>query len=340
MKFTRISLTWLTVVLVCGAAAAWAKPASTGPVETLQSFQKALSADPPQVQVFWTSLPTSYQTEIRKLISTFAKNTDPDLWNAGFRVLGKTAAIARQKGKFVRESALFAEFTGQRGAAGNAPFFTKPEHWDSMVTIVETIAQSKISTHEGLKKLDPERFLATTGAKLSSACIDLALAASGSDAENELERFSGGTFTLVEGDDDSATVKFVVEGNDATDIRLVKVENKWVLADLADQFEKSIAQAHKSVPQLSITAQQKTQCLTLVKAIEEGLDELLAADTQETFDATGARLAQQLPGLLGLAAQNFAGPQDLQLNESPPRLPATQPDEDPSDKPSDESSDE
>ncbi len=61
MKIARFSLTlFMFLAALCGKAAA-ADAQTLGPVETLQSIQKALSADPPQVQIFWTSLPETYQ---------------------------------------------------------------------------------------------------------------------------------------------------------------------------------------------------------------------------------------------------------------------------------------
>ena len=325
MKTARISLIGLAIVLVFGAAAASKETPTLGPVETLQSFQKALAADPPQVQIFWTSLPASYQTEIKDVISTFADKTDADLWNATFRVLGKTAKVARNKEKFIRQSPLFTQFTGSHEDGAAAPFFTDPRHYKSIVNFVETIVTSDIATHNGLKNLDPGKFLATTGTKVAKSCIDLALAASGEQATNELEKFRAGTFTLVEENGDNATVKFAVEGQDETEIKLTKVEDKWVFAELAADFEKTLAQSKGPLAQLEITAEQKTQILSIVKAFEMGLDDLLAANTQEAFDATSAQLAQKCIGLVAGAAGGAFGPQHgLQFNDSTPPIKPTE----------------
>jgi hypothetical protein len=319
MKTARISLAGLTLLLAL-AAIAKANTTGLGPVETLQSFQKAMSADPPRVEIVWTSLPESYQDKIKNIISTFADKTDPELWDATFRILAKTAKVARQQEEFIRHSPLFTQFTGSEQGAGDAPFFADPKHYKSIVTFVETIATSDIATHQGLKNLDPERFFATTGRKVAKSCIDLALAAGGTDGKKELEMFKSGTFTLVEENEDSATVKFSFDGGEANEIKLAKVENKWVFAELAEDFEKTVAQSKQPLAQLEITAEQKSQFLAIAKAVEEGLDELLAAKTQDAFDTVSAQLSQKFVGLVASAAGGAFGPQpgSINLNEATP----------------------
>jgi hypothetical protein len=307
MKLARISLVWAAIVLVAASTAS-AAPA-LGPVETLQSIQKAVAAEPPQLEVFWTSLPKTYQNQIRGLITEFASKTDADLWNASFRVLAKSAKVAREKGEFIRQSPLFAEVAGGKTSTGaNAPFFTEERNWDSLITVVETIATSDISTHRGLKTLDPGKFLATTGTKIAKACIELAQAAGGEAAQGEFEKFTSGTFTLVSEEDETAVVKFEVEGEDDEEIRLAKVDDKWVFAELAGDFSQQFSQAKAQIGQISVTAEQKKQCLGLLKAIEGGLDELLAADSQETFNTTTERLAGELQvQFAGVAASFMEG---------------------------------
>lgn len=327
MRIAQIALSSLALtVALCTAA--FAKPAPPGPVATLQSFQSALTADPPQVQIFWTSLPKSYQAQIKELISQFADQTDAELWDAGFRILGKATKVAGDKAEFLRGSPYFAQFTSKD--AGPAAFFTEPKHWESLVSFTQAIATSDISTHAGLKNLDPEKFLATTGAKVAKSCIDLALASAGQkDAQAEFERFRSGKFTLVEEDDDSATVKFEVAGQPAAEIELTKVDGKWIFAELAEDFEKQISAARASLKQVAITAEQKAQVLAIAKAIESGLDELLATSSQAEFDKVCAKQAEQLQGLAGNAVATFS---DIKGSVPATKKPADEDHEDSSDE--------
>jgi hypothetical protein len=285
----------------------------------LQSIQQALTAEPPQLEVFWTNLPASYQTEIRGLIAEFAKKTDADLWNASFRVLGKAAKVAKEKGEFIKNSPLFAQVAGGKTAtAESAPFFTEERYWNSMIDVVETVAASDISTHRGLATLDPGKFLATTGTKIATNCIELAEAAGGQNAQGEFEKFKSGKFTLVSEEDETAVVKFDVEGEDGEEIRLTKVDDKWVFAELAGDFSQQFAQAKAQIGQISVTAEQKNKCLGFLKAVEGGLDELLAADTQETFNTTTERLAGELQAqFAGVAASFMEG---LNSANTPPNV--------------------
>lgn len=300
MKTVRALLSLLFVALLASSKVAAADTLSVGPVETLESIQKGLSANPPHVQVLWTTLPASYQKDVRSLISDYADKIDPKLWDASFRLIGKAAKVCREKLDYILASEDLAKLREMPGV--NAAYFSEPEHWELLISLVETIAKSDIATHAGLKKLDPEKFLATTGNKVAEACIKLAMAAGGDDAkkaEHEWELFRHGKFTLAHEDDHSATVKFEIEGKDANEIRLVKVEGKWVFAEMADQFEKAIAEAKAASAQVEVVSQQSEQFLQVAAVIETGLDELLAANSKEEFEAIGQRLAAQIGGMAG-----------------------------------------
>jgi hypothetical protein len=304
MKTARIGFWTLMVVLACSVATA--KEAALGPVETMQAYQKALASNPPKLGVFWNQLPESYQSEIEGLIEAFAEQTDAELWDAGFRVLGKVAKVAGTQGEYIRKSPMFGAVAA---SAGDKPFFTEQKHWDAIVSIVETIAESDLSTHEGLEELEVDKFLDNTVGKIAQSGIDLALASSGqkADAKAELAKFKNGKFTLVNEEDESATVSFEADGK-TTEIKLTKVEDKWVFAELASDFEAQIKNAKGSLKMAKVSDEQKKQILSVTKAIEEGLDELLTAKSQADFDKICAAQAEKIQGKIGAAAAAFVGP--------------------------------
>jgi hypothetical protein len=336
MKFARITLSLVVVALLVRGQAASAESKALGPVETLESIQTALTAEAPQVEVLWTSLPASYQKDIRGLIADFADNTDPKLWNATFRLIAKAAEVAREKREFILEGESFSKISaGAQGAVG-AEFFADPKHWESLVSIVETIAKSEIGNHEDLKNIDPEHFLSTTGAKVVETCLELAQAAEGDDAEQAKkgwEMFRGGKFMLAHEEGDKATVKFEMEGAEVAEVHLVKVDGKWIFAEMASEFKKTMSDAKASTAQLKVVAMQSEQFLKAADVLEAGLDGLLEAESQEDFDAAGKKMAQKVGGV-------FAGGPGVATDVSPNSISSTETEKDSTETEEEESTEE
>ena len=79
-----------------------------------------------------------------------------------------------------------------------------------MVGIFETIVNSDIKTVAGLKALDPEKFLSTTGSKLSRDFKDLAAAVGNEETSNTIDKLGDTKVSVVKSDGDKATLKIEV----------------------------------------------------------------------------------------------------------------------------------
>ena len=121
-----------------------------------------------QPHLLWAMLPAKYQEDVKGVIADVGAKSDPDLWAKTFVVFGKLVQVGKEKKEFILAHPLLAAGP----VAANKDSIVKG--WDGVVELFEIISTSEISTAEGMKTLDPEKFLAGTGQKLISHALQLA----------------------------------------------------------------------------------------------------------------------------------------------------------------------
>jgi hypothetical protein len=288
------ALRWLSiailVAILAGCGSVFAIPST--PDGTVQTVTSELANNRPQV--VWQALPASYQTDIREVIVAFADKMDADLWNRTFTVLGKISRVAKDKKEFILAT------------IGDSPIEQLNEekleelneNWDLVVAIFETIVASDIKTVDGLKTLNPEKFLATTGSRLSKNFKDLATAVADEETAETLAQLSQTKVTLVTSEGDNATLSIAAPDQPAKTVEMVRFEGKWLPAEMVANWDTGIEQLKQSISQIDFAGPSRAMYLGVIGQFEQTLDQMLAANSQQEFDQAAAGLKEMFGGLL------------------------------------------
>lgn len=226
-------------------------------------------------KALWHALPAKYQADVIGLKNSFATNMDADVWNKAFTVVGKAAQVLKTKKEMLLANPLLG-FVPPPVTDG------LKNSWDTVVGMIDTIAQSEIRTLEGLKTADPATFLASTGNALLGS--SLKVAETFPPAAEQVGKVKKVKVSLVKQDGDTATLKVETEGEKPSEDVFKRVGGKWLPAGIVDGWDKNINDAKANVADLKIPADLKPSLMEALTAVEGRLNALLAAKDQETFN--------------------------------------------------------
>jgi hypothetical protein len=262
------------------------------PDGTVQAVTSELANDRPQV--IWRALPASYQNDVREVIVAFAGKMDADLWNKTFTVLGKISRVAKDKKEFL----LATINENAQGQLDEEQFEQLNANWDRVVAIFETIVNSDIKTVEGLKTVDPEEFLATTGSQLIKNSRELATTVADEETADAFAQLGETTVTVLKNEGDTATLSIETPDQPAKTVEMVRFEGKWLPAEMVANWDTGIAQAKQSISQISFDGASREMYLGILGQFEQSVDQMLAANSQQEFDQATAGLKAMFGGLL------------------------------------------
>jgi hypothetical protein len=288
------ALRWFSIALLLALLAGCGSSAGipSTPDGTVQKVTSDLAGDRPQI--VFQALPTSYQNDVREVIVAFADKLDADLYNRTFAVLGKISRVAKEKKEFILATVAEAPVPQLQGEN----IEKLDENWDRVVAIFETIVASEIKTVDGLRKLDPEKFLATTGAQLSKNIKELATAVADEETSAVFEKIGQTKVTVVKNEGETATLSIETPGQEAETIDMVRFEGKWLPSELVANWDTGIEQARQSIAQIDFSGPSRQMYLGVLTQVEQTLDQMLAASTQEQFNQAIASLQPIFGGLM------------------------------------------
>ncbi len=287
MKTARPLWLALSLALLVGCTKKQSVVVPSTPDGTVTAVATALSEDKPQV--LWSCLPAKYQQDVQGVLTEFAAKADPEVWNETFAVLGKGVKMLREKKQFILNHPM-VNFT---------PAAAKKDeiaaNWDKAVTLLSDLLDSEIKTVDGIKNMDPEAFLASTGSKLFANVRDLANSISPEAETASLANLKDLKATVVETAGDKATIKTEMTGGKTKTMEFVRVDGKWLPAEMVSSWDREIAKIKSSIAQMDMGGKNKPMLLAQLKMADGVLDQLLAADTQDAFN----QALSSIPGLGG-----------------------------------------
>jgi hypothetical protein len=299
-----IALRWFSIAVLLALLAGCGSSAGipSTPDGTVQKVTSDLANDRPQV--VFQALPASYQNDVREVIVAFANKLDAELWNRTFAVLGKISRVAKEKKEFILATIGEAPVPQLQGEN----LENLEENWDRVIAIFETIVASEIKTVDGIRKLDPEKFLATTGSQLSKNIKDLATAVADEETAEVFEKIGQTKVTVVKNEGETATLSIETPGQPAETIDMVRFEGKWLPSELVANWDTGIEQAKQSIAQIDFSGPSREMYLGVIGQFEQTLDQMLAANSQEEFNQAIASLQPIFGGLL---TSNFGGAEEV-----------------------------
>ena len=243
----------------------------------------------------WQSLPVSYQADINELAQLMGHQLDADIYAQIVALIGQLGSLIQQQQHFIFGSEkLAASIQNTSALKSSIPAF---------VGIIELFVDSSFGSVDRLKQFQGQSFFATTisgvicHAQGFSDWIKL--------PDFTVASLSQAQVTVVSQDATHAELELKLAGQTADFLQLVKVEGRWVLLEVAEQWAAKMAelQVKFAVSAAESIALQKPQLMGLLAMLDGVLAQLAAAETQQQFDQAVRGAMMPLLGLMMLGQQ-------------------------------------
>ena len=226
--------------------------------------------------ILWHAMPTSYQTDINAIAQLSGSKVDPEIYDKSLGLVSRFAEVADKQKLFILNTKLGGELAAEQIAEIEAA-------WPSIIGFIQTIVTSSISSSAGLKAFDGQGFSEQTLPALFKYSNDLAAL---SNEENPFNVLEFDSLKTVESTDTTAVLEITFVNGDVEAEDFIKVENRWVPAEMATNWSKEIGDAKKQLEAISSEemAKNKPQIMGMITMLDGILTQLNTAETQEQFD--------------------------------------------------------
>ncbi len=238
---------------------------------------ESIAANQPE-QIF-DLLPKSYQNDIEEVVVAFARNTDTAVWNQTRGLLGKISRVLT-----VQQDLLATALTK------HIPDSDDPDALREGIAALSLVAghlgNSGMSDIQRLKQGNLRQLLADDGHILMESLETAAGTVSGNiNQPNMWSSARSATVEVLTADDDTATIRTVV-GEEIEDIELLRVDGRWIPAEMADGWQESIASQRQAIASMATPeGRQQQQMATMMLGMVDGvLSQIEQAKTAEEID--------------------------------------------------------
>jgi len=250
------------------------------PEGTVVTVAKELANNNPGV--LWDAMPASYQTDVETLVHEAAAKIDAEVYDKAFVIANKAVDLLKDKKDFILGLPLLKEgFVAMMIKDQNA----LEDNWNDIVDVLEILTTSDLETLDSLKSLDVGDFVATTGGKLMGQFQKLSDLATDPTMAETWDKLASVDVEVKSTEGDKAVIEIKVEGEDPETMTMVKVEGKWIPEDMAKDWKENIEEMKANVAEMTagLSADQKTNMLAQMAGVEQIVDQLAKAETQEEF---------------------------------------------------------
>jgi hypothetical protein len=305
----RVAITALVLFTALGCA----KTADSGgkapkipdsPDGAVYAFAEAIQDN--RTEDVWKYLvPEGYKTDINEITTAFAEKMDPAVYDQAFATVMRAIEVLDDRKDIILASETFkssgADADAIRTGLSNTLVFT------------ETLKTSEVATVAGLSSVDWGQFLATTGNEF----IKQAKAIEAEDGDNPLDDLDSLKVETVDATENTATLRISSADHEPEDVQMVKVEGRWIPADLADEWDKSIDEARQGLAEITpeTMAAQKTQIMMFMGMADGLIEQIASLQTPEEFDAAVGPL---LAGFMGGGMGDMGDDADWEMSEDEP----------------------
>ncbi len=231
-------------------------------------------------------LPASYQQDVTKLVHDFAGKLDAEMYDKSMETLAKAAKLLTDKKEFFLNSQMLAQMPADDKAALSA-------NWDTIVGMLDAVANSEIKSLDGLKTVDIRKFLKGTGSKVMAGMQNL--------PDSPLKDLAQMKAEIVETTEDGVVSLKITRGEATVETEdFTQVEGRWIPVEMSEDWEEAMTEARARIDSLTpeVMQAQKVQVMSVLATVNAVLDQLAAAKTQAEFDQTVAGLMNMMGGMI------------------------------------------
>ena len=290
--FCSVVLT-LMVVIGCGGGVGAQLTIPDSPDGTVRVVLDGLVQHHPEV--VWRALPVSFQQDVTDLTTDFADTVDPAVFDRAVAVARKSIVVLQSKKDLILDSATLKK--------SQVDAQTVDAFWESAVHMLDALLASEVADLLTLREIDVEAFLATTGATIMDHASELP--AENEEMENFSQRvaaFEQAEVELINEDGDHAVVLLTVPDEDPIELRLIRVEDRWIPVELASQWPQAVAEAGARIQMLNSdeAARTRVQVLFGIGIVEGFIDQIDQMETSDEIDdLIGGFLGNVMPKQTG-----------------------------------------
>ncbi|MCU0234714.1 MAG: hypothetical protein MUE90_11880 [Thermoanaerobaculales bacterium] len=296
----RFALTLLVSVLVLGCA----RRADTvapepllpeTPDGTVLAVAKHLADHDPGI--LWEALPPSYRTDINDLTRAFAAAMDAELYDRSMALLRRAVEVLQEKQPIILRS--------QTVAGSGVDVAALERGMTGALAAGHALLTSPVATLEGLGAIDWQKFLSTTGGQLMTLADGAPAAGAEAPAEQPLAMLRGLKVETVSTTGDTAVLRLTSGDREPKEIKLTRVEGRWVPTEMAEQWPQKVAEAKAKLAELTPErfAELKPQALMGLAMAEGFVGQVAAIQTPEEFDAAVGPMIEAVMGNLAFLPQ-------------------------------------
>lgn len=251
--------------------------------------------------VLWRAMPASYQSDVNSIAQLAGAKIDAEIYDKVFAFVSRAIGVLDKQKEFVFGTSLAGGQSDEESVA------QLRAAWPGIKQIVETLTSSSIATAAGLQSFEGRAFFKETVSDLLTQLDSLAQL----QPEGEQSLFadlSDVEVTYVDGSEGEAVLAVAVPGEEAETESFVRVEERWVPRDMAEQWTDQIAEARRQLESIDPEqiAKQKPQILNVFAMFDGVLAQIEAAETQEQFDQALQGAMMPLMGLM-MMGQGMGG---------------------------------
>ena len=254
------------------------------PDGTVMAVAQNLADNHPEI--LWEALPASYRTDITELTQLFATKMDPEVYDRAMAITLSMVDVIQAKQSIILASETMAG-TGVDVAAVEA-------RMTQTLQIARTFFSSEISTLTGLGALDWQQYLAGTVSQLMTQ----ADAIEAEEGQDPFLLFDSVEIEVLEQTSNTARLRITVPDEEPEEVTLTLIEDRWVPAELAEQWDAKVMEARTSLEEITPEKIQemKGQAMFGFTMAEGFVQQLSMIESSEEFDAT---MGPMIAGLMG-----------------------------------------
>ena len=246
--------------------------------EAVEQWSKDASEG--QIASLWDSLPPSYQNDVEEIVHMVGEDIDAEIYDEVMKTLTAANNLLKNKKPIV------LEIVAEMGAGNKEMVSSVKENYDDINAFLTTLMESDIKTADGLKSIDIAEF----AAELQDDFKPLVKAALASQKEIDIDAIKT---EVISEEGDKATAK-VSDGDNTNEVKLVRVEERWIPAEMAENWEDMVSKAKAELENnvSKMKPADKIKVKTILTGIQNTIAEMEKANSKkEMMEIAGGMMS-------------------------------------------------